>query len=99
MSYMPQELDRLLAEAVGGSPAILAALRADFLGSAQAQLVALETAEDVDSWRDAAHKLQGLAASFGLTDLMWLASATARARPAPALVAPIRAMLADLSQL
>ncbi|WP_246152633.1 Hpt domain-containing protein [Sphingomonas montanisoli] len=95
---MPQELDRLLAEAVGGSPAILAALRADFLGSAMAQLAALEMADNVDSWRDAAHKLQGLAASFGLNDLMWLAAATARAKPSPALIAPIRAMLNELSQ-
>ncbi|RVT92439.1 Hpt domain-containing protein [Sphingomonas crocodyli] len=98
MSYMPQDLDRLLAEAVGASPHILASLRADFLGSALAQLAALETAETVENWRDAAHKLQGLAASFGLTDLMWLAAATARAKPSPALIAPIRAMLTELSQ-
>ena len=98
MSYMPHELDRLLAEAVGESPAVLEALRADFVESARAQLAILEAAQDVESWRDAAHKLQGLAASFGLTDLMFLAAATARAKPSPALVAPIRAMLTELSQ-
>jgi hypothetical protein len=96
MSFMPGELDRLLAEAVGESPAILDGLRADFLASAAAHLAAMERASTSAGWRDAALRLQGLAASFGLVDLMWLAAATARATPTPAMLEPIRRALAEL---
>lgn len=70
----------MLAETVGADAAIVAELRALFLASATRHVVALAEAADAATWRDEALKLQGLAASFGMAEMM---AAAARAAAAP----------------
>ncbi|ATE63061.1 hypothetical protein [Rhizorhabdus dicambivorans] len=94
MSFEPGSLDRLLAEAVGeGSPAA-AELRALFLASATGHVAAMSRAAGVKGWRDEAFKLQGLAASFGMTALMEVAARAAHAGPDPLLLDAVADALA-----
>jgi len=81
MTYDPGALDSTLAAAVGADPALQAELRAAFLDSARRQLEALREASDVGEWRIAAWRLKGLAASFGVTDMMALSEAAADSVP------------------
>lgn len=74
MAYDPGAIDSTLAAAVGDEPALIAELREAFVDSARGGLKALETAVDPESWRVAAWRLKGLAASFGAITLMTLAA-------------------------
>jgi HPt (histidine-containing phosphotransfer) domain-containing protein len=74
MAYDPGAIDATLAAAVGDDPALIAELRAAFVGSARRGLEAIETAADDEEWRAAAWRLKGLAASFGAVRLMALAT-------------------------
>ncbi len=73
MAYDPGAIDATLAAAVGDEPALIAELREAFLESAKRALAALESADDAESWRAAAWRMKGLAASFGAVRLMALA--------------------------
>ncbi|HEX8387437.1 MAG TPA: Hpt domain-containing protein [Sphingomonas sp.] len=74
MAYDPGAIDATLAAAVGDEPGLIAELRVAFHDSAERALAALDGAGDEASWRDAAWRLKGLAASFGAVRLMAMAS-------------------------
>jgi hypothetical protein len=95
MSFAPGHLDRMLAESVGGDTKVAAELRALFLASATQHVAAMSQAPGVPAWRDEALKLQGLAASFGMTDLMRVAARAADAGPDPLLLDAVADALAD----
>jgi HPt (histidine-containing phosphotransfer) domain-containing protein len=95
MSIAPGTLDRMLAESVGGDSKVAAELRALFLASATQHVAALSQAAGVAAWRDEALKLQGLAASFGMVDLMGVAARAADAGPDPLLLDAVAEALAD----
>ena len=91
MAYDPGAIDAALAAAVGDEPVLIAELRLAFVDSAQRALAAMEDAGDVDSWRAAAARLRGLAASFGAVRLMALAAKAIDGRPGnAALLSKIR---------
>lgn len=95
MTIDPGTLDRLLADAVGADSDIAADLRALFLASATQHLAGLSQAKDDGVWRDEALRLQGLAASFGVLELMQLAARAAAAGPDPALLDALADSIAD----
>lgn len=95
MSFEPGSLDRLLADAVGGDSAVALELRALFLASATMHVAALSQATTIEHWRDEALKLQGLAASFGITALMEAAARAAGAGPDPLLLDALADALAE----
>lgn len=95
MSFEPGSLDHILAEAVGGDSAVALELRALFLASATMHVAALSQATTVPHWRDEALKLQGLAASFGITSLMEVAARAAGAGPDPLLLDALADALAE----
>ncbi len=86
MAYEPL-LDRLLTDAIGDgpdvSPALIAELRASLLASATGHVAALSRADDPAIWREEAYRLQGLAASFGLGELMRAAKRAGDGPPDP----------------
>lgn len=86
MSFEPATLDHLLAEAVGVDSPLASELRALFLASATMHVAALSQAQSISPWREEALKLQGLAASFGMTALMDAAARAAHAGPDPTLL-------------
>lgn len=94
MSFEPGSLDQLLAEAVGQDSAVARELRALFLASATAHVAAMSRPAGIEHWRDEALKLQGLAASFGMTDLMEVAARAACAGPDPLLLDAVADALA-----
>lgn len=79
MAYDPGAIDATLAAAVGDEPGLIAELREAFLDSAKRSLKSLATTDDPESWRGAALRLKGLAASFGAVRLMALAQEAADA--------------------
>ncbi|HEX8555116.1 MAG TPA: Hpt domain-containing protein [Sphingomonas sp.] len=81
MAYDPGAIEAALAAAVGDDPSLIAELRIAFVESAQAALAAMEASEDVAGWTIAAHRLQGLAASFGAVRLMVMAAEAAKVTP------------------
>lgn len=83
MSHLPGTLDHLLAETVGDEGVIALELRALFLASATAHVAAMSQADGPGSWRDEALRLQGLAASFGMTALLEAARRAAEGGPDP----------------
>ncbi|WP_235538170.1 hypothetical protein [Sphingomonas sp. Root720] len=85
----------MLAESVGGDGKLVAELRALFLASATRHVAAMSQAPGVAAWRDEALKLQGLAASFDLVDLMAVAARAADAGPDPLLLDAVADALAD----
>lgn len=74
MAYDPGALDKTLAAAAGDDPSLVAELRSAFFESAQRQVSALHNAVNDQQWQVAAWRLKGLAASFGVVDLMDLAN-------------------------
>lgn len=86
MSILPGSLDHRLAETVGADSAVARELRALFLASATCHVAAMSQLAGVAQWRDEALKLQGLAASFGMTALMEVAARAASAGPDPLLL-------------
>lgn len=79
MAYDPGAIDATLAAAVGDEPALIAELRAAFLDSVKHGLAVLEASRDDATWRAAAFRLRGLAASFGAVRLMAIATEAAEA--------------------
>jgi HPt (histidine-containing phosphotransfer) domain-containing protein len=80
MAYDPGAIDATLAAAVGDEPGLIAELRGAFLDSARRALELLRGSDDPESWRGAALRLKGLAASFGAVRLMALAQDAADAQ-------------------
>jgi len=74
MAYDPGAIDATLAAAVGDEPSLIADLREAFLDSTKRAFASLSAASDAASWKDAALRLKGLAASFGALRLMGLAA-------------------------
>ncbi|MHA6722978.1 Hpt domain-containing protein [Sphingomonas sp. RS2018] len=74
MAYDPGAIDATLAAAVGDEPVLIAELREAFLDSVKASLTRLTRAEDPTTWKDAALRMKGIAASFGAVRLMALAA-------------------------
>lgn len=82
MAYEPGAIDAALAAALGEEPGLISELRVAFHDSAERALASLaEAAGDEASWRAAAWRLKGLAASFGAVSLMALASEAADRSP------------------
>lgn len=81
MAYDPGAIDATLAAAVGDEPQLIAELRDAFIDSARRVIDALEAARDGESWKTAAWRLKGLAASFGAVRLMAIATEAAAAEP------------------
>lgn len=99
MSYDPGALDSALAAAVGDDPALQAELRRAFLESARRQLDAMREAAGGEEWRVAAWRLKGLAASFGVEDMMMLCEAASTARkPDPDLLRRIERALDGIDE-
>ncbi len=81
MAYDPGALDKTLAAAVGDDSDLIDELRNAFLASAQRHVSALHNAVNDQQWQVAAWRLKGLAASFGVTDLMAIAHQAAEGAP------------------
>jgi HPt (histidine-containing phosphotransfer) domain-containing protein len=81
MAYDPGAIEATLAAAVGDEPGLIAELRQAFVDSARRAIVALDEANDAETWRAAAWRLKGLAASFGAVRLMALAMTAAEGPP------------------
>lgn len=97
MAYDPGAIDATLAAAVGDEPALIAELRLAFTDSVERSLTQLAGAADAESWRAAAWRLKGLAASFGAVRLMALATEAAEGEPLNgAMVAKLRRSAARL---
>ena len=99
MAYDPGAIDAALAAAVGDDPALIADLRAAFLDSADRYVDALGRSRCDANWRQAACRLQGLAASFGAIGLMHLASAAGEGAPGdPVVLRDIRLAIAEITR-
>ena len=81
MAYDPGALEAALAAAVGDDPSLVTELRAVFLESAARHRDAMGRSRCDGNWRMSAHRLQGLAASFGAVDLMRLATEAVEGAP------------------
>lgn len=81
MAYDPGAIDATLAAAVGDEPGLIAELRLAFVESAERAYTLMAEAETVESWKAAAWRLKGLAASFGAIRLMALATDAVGATP------------------
>jgi HPt (histidine-containing phosphotransfer) domain-containing protein len=81
MAYDPGALRTALAAAVGDDPDLVAELRTAFLDSVSRTADLLSRARSDGNWRMAALRLQGIAASFGATELMEIASEAAAGVP------------------
>lgn len=79
MAYDPGAIDASLSAVVGDDPALLAELRLAFIDGVTRAMAAIDDARDQPRWRDAALRLQGLAASFGAVRLGAAAAAAAQA--------------------
>lgn len=87
MAHDPGALDWTVAAVVGDDPVLAAELRAAFVDSASAALTALRTGTAPVDWIEAAHRMKGLAASFGALRLMAAAEEAVSAPPGdPALL-------------
>lgn len=87
MAYDPGALNSTLAAVVGNDPALAAELRAAFVDSASAALAAMRIGAAPEDWIEAAHRMKGLAASFGALRLMAAAEEAVSAPPGdPALL-------------
>jgi len=87
MAYDPGALDSTLAAVVGDDPALAAELRAAFVDSASAALANMQTCAVPGDWIEMAHRMKGLAASFGALRLMAAADEAVAAPPGdPALL-------------
>lgn len=75
-----QALSTSLAAAVGDDQALVAELHGAFLDSAARHVDAMRRAGSDADWREAGLRLKGLAASFGATVLMAVASHAAECR-------------------
>ena len=97
MAYDPGAIDATLAAAVGDDPSLIAELRIAFVDSAERAVAAMAAADGAATWREAAWRLKGLAASFGAVRLMALAAeAMDAAEPDPALIGRVQRMIARL---
>ena len=74
MAFDPGTLRSALSVAAGQDGALIAELRAAFLESARHHLDLLARSRCDANWRLAAERLKGLAASFGLEELVLLAA-------------------------
>lgn len=87
MAYDPGALDSTLAAVVGDDPALAAELRTAFVESARAALSVMRVCAAAEDWIEAAHRMKGLAASFGALRLMAAADEAVAAPPGdPALL-------------
>lgn len=84
MSYEPRSLTDAIAAAVGDSPRLIAELHSAFAESIARQIEALEHAQTSAEWIEAAHRLRGLAASFGADAVMGAAADALHGRPGDA---------------
>lgn len=99
MSYDPGALDAALAAAVGDDHGLVADLRVAFMESAARHIDLLGRARCDANWELAAWRLKGLAASFGLEDMMALAEEAAQAAPGdPRTLRRLREALAALER-
>ena len=97
MAFDPGAISSNLAAAVGDDASLIAELKLAFTESAERVLVALEAAEERESWIVAASRLKGLTASFGAVKLMALADQAIEAgRPDMPLLRKIRTAIRRL---
>ncbi len=81
MSRPTGSLTDAIAAAVGDSPILIEELRHAFVEALERQLAALEKATTAEAWANAAHRLRGLAASFGADSVMDAAADAVHCRP------------------
>lgn len=97
MSYDPGALNAALAAAVGDDGTLIGDLRVAFMESAERHVDLLSRARCDANWALSAWRLKGLAASFGLVDLIALADEAAASAPGdPRILRQLRAALAGL---
>lgn len=75
-----QAIEAALADALGADTALIAELKAVFVTSAADHAAAMAAAAGEADWREACHRLQALAASFGAARLQAAAGSAAAAR-------------------
>lgn len=73
MSYDSGNFHASLVAAVGDDAGLVNDLRTAFIESAERGVDALEHARCADSWKNAAWRLHGLCASFGVINMIGLA--------------------------
>lgn len=73
MSMEYGAFDTALAAAVGDDPTLVAELRQAFVGSAKRQLDLLGRSRCDANWQYSCYRLKGLAASFGVNEIIALA--------------------------
>lgn len=98
MAFDPGTLDSALAVAAGEDGTLIAELRAAFLESARRHTDLLARSRCDANWTLAAGRLKGLAASFGMDELVDLASQAERGAPGdPVVQRRIAQGIAELS--
>jgi HPt (histidine-containing phosphotransfer) domain-containing protein len=81
MAYQFGSLDASLAAAIGDDTALMAELRDALIANAQTHADLLSRSRCDANWQVAAHRLKGLAASFGVTGLVDAADEALEAAP------------------
>jgi HPt (histidine-containing phosphotransfer) domain-containing protein len=81
MAYEMGSLDAALAAAVGDDPSLVQELRDALIGGAKRHADLLNRSRCDANWTVAAHRLKGLAASFGATNLIAAADLTLSSAP------------------
>ena len=97
MAYLGEAIDAHLVSALGDDPELLRELRRAFLDSALVSLDLLRRARCDANWRQAAERLNGLAASFHGEELMALAADAMVGVPGdPVILRRIGALLGEI---
>lgn len=81
MAFEMGTLDAALAAAVGDNPSLVGELRAALIEGALRHADLLARARCDANWNVAAHRLKGLAASFGATQLILAADLALKSAP------------------
>ena len=100
MAFEHGALNANLAAAVGNDPALVVELREAFVTSALKQIDLLKRARCDANWHVSALKLKGLAASFGIHDLIGLADEAAEGAPGdPVILRKLDKAIQNLSEI
>jgi HPt (histidine-containing phosphotransfer) domain-containing protein len=89
--------DTALNAAAGDDPALVAELRMAFIGSAKRQIDLLGRSRCDANWQYSCYRLKGLAASFGVTNMIALADEAGEGAPGDPVV--LRKLVAALQQI
>lgn len=99
MAYETGTLDVALNAVVGNDPALLLELRNAFIASAEAQVDLLKRSRCDANWHFAALRLKGLAASFGVSQILDYADQALEGAPGdPVVIRQLQAAIKGLSR-